>query len=129
METPFISPISAHACWLIRTSARASPQPARDACARATRQPLLRSVSCLSTMPSFTITRHSDPPTGWGELAREVGTFYHDPRWIAGLAECFGYRPHWLTTQDAKGDRIAGGLAVAEVPGLVGGMRLVSYPF
>jgi hypothetical protein len=79
-------------------------------------------------MPSLAITRHAEPPAGWDALARELGTFYHDPRWISGLAELFGYRLHILTATGPD-HALAGGLALAEVPGLLGRPRLVSYPF
>src|SRR2546422_1100934 len=80
-------------------------------------------------MPSLTITRHAEPPVpgGWAELARELGTFYHDPRWITGLAECFEYELCCLSASD--GGRLVGGLALAAVPELLGGKRLVSFPF
>src|SRR2546422_11431053 len=80
-------------------------------------------------MPSLAITRHAEPPGpgGWAELARELGTFYHDPRWITGLAECFGYELCCLSASD--GGRLVGGLALAAVPELLGGKRLVSFPF
>src|SRR2546427_12499737 len=80
-------------------------------------------------MPSLTITRHAEPPVpgGWAELARELGTFYHDPRWITGLAECFEYELCCLSASD--GGRLVGGLALAAVPELLGGKRLVGFPF
>src|SRR2546427_11198546 len=80
-------------------------------------------------MPSLAITRHAEPPGpgGWAELARELGTFYHDPRWITGLAEWFGYELCCLSASD--GGRLVGGLALAAVPELLGGKRLVSFPF
>ncbi|OLC02089.1 MAG: hypothetical protein AUH46_07175 [Gemmatimonadetes bacterium 13_1_40CM_70_15] len=80
-------------------------------------------------MLSLAITRHAEPPGpgGWAELARELGTFYHDPRWITGLAECFGYELCCLSASD--GGRLVGGLALAAVPELLGGKRLVSFPF
>src|SRR2546422_7651233 len=79
-------------------------------------------------MPSLAITRHAEPPGpgGWAELARELGTFYHDPRWITGLAECFGYELCCLSASD--GGRLVGGLALAAVPELLGGKRLVRFP-
>ncbi|HYK09373.1 MAG TPA: GNAT family N-acetyltransferase [Gemmatimonadales bacterium] len=73
------------------------------------------------------VVRHSDIPLGWDTLAWELGTFYHHPAWITGVARCLRYRVHWLTVHD--GDRLAGGLVLAEVPGLLGGIRLVSFPF
>ncbi|HWH02277.1 MAG TPA: GNAT family N-acetyltransferase [Gemmatimonadales bacterium] len=73
------------------------------------------------------VSRHADTPAGWDTLARELGNFYHHPGWITGIARCLHYRVHWLTvTEDG---RLVGGLALAEVPGLLGGIRLVSFPF
>jgi Acetyltransferase (GNAT) domain len=69
------------------------------------------------------VTRHAEEPSGWARLAREVGTFYHDPRWIREIAATFRYRVHWLSAG------AEGGLALAEVPALVGRGRLVSFPF
>src|SRR2546427_11572913 len=79
-------------------------------------------------MPSLAITRHAEPPGpgGWAELARELGTFYHDPRWITGLAERFGYELCCLSASD--GGRLVGGLALAAVPELPGGEPLVGVP-
>jgi len=78
-------------------------------------------------MPSPAITRYADEPPGWSDLARAIGTFYHDPRWIREIATCFGYRVHWLAA--GAGGAMAGGLALAEVPALLGRGRLVSFPF
>ncbi len=78
-------------------------------------------------MPPFTISRATSEPAGWQELARSHGTFYHDARWVTGLARCFDYRTHWLTASDDG--RPVAGLALAEVPTLSGKRRLVSYPF
>ncbi len=78
-------------------------------------------------MPPFTTARGTEEPAGWQALARARGTFYHDARWITGLARCLRYRVHWITANDADG--LAAGLALAEVPTLTGGRRLVSYPF
>ncbi len=78
-------------------------------------------------MPPF-ITQHgTEAPAGWQAFAQARGTFYHDARWISGLARCLRYRTHWITTTDSDG--IAGAMALAEVPKLTGGKRLVSYPF
>lgn len=43
------------------------------------------------------------------------------------MARCFRYRVHWLTAGDHR--EPTGGLAVAEVPSLLGPKRLVSFPF
>ncbi len=77
-------------------------------------------------MPSRAITRHADEPPGWADLARTIGTFYHDPRWIREIAACFAYRVHWLAAGEGT---LGGGLALAEVPALLGPARLVSFPF
>src|SRR5712691_8396880 len=82
--------------------------------------------SSTSTMPSPAIRRHADEPPGWAELAGTSGTFYHDPRWIREIAATFAYRVHWLTAGEGA---LAGGLALAEVPALVGASRLVNFPF
>ena len=60
-------------------------------------------------------------------MAHESGSFYHRPSWILGIAQCFGYRLHCLHAFD--GEAFEGGLALAEVPTLVGARRLVSFPF
>lgn len=73
------------------------------------------------------ITRHTDAPPGWDACARELGTFYHHSLWITELAACLRYRVHWLAARD--GERLVGGLALAEVPALFGPGRLVSFPF
>lgn len=78
-------------------------------------------------MPPFIAQLGTEEPAGWQALARARGTFYHDARWIAGLAACLRYRAHWITATGPEG--LAGAMAVAEVPTLTGGRRLVSYPF
>jgi len=78
-------------------------------------------------MPPFTTADATEEPAGWQALARARGTFYHDARWIAGLGRCLRYRVHWITATGPEG--LAAGMAVAEVPTLTGGRRLVSYPF
>jgi hypothetical protein len=78
-------------------------------------------------MPSLTIARHPEPPAGWEQLAREQGTFYHHPLWITEVARCYAYRLHVLIAETAG--QVVGGLALAEVPALVGRRRLVSFPF
>jgi len=78
-------------------------------------------------MPPFITQLGTEEPAGWQALARARGTFYHDARWIAGLAACLRYRAHWITATGPDG--LAGAMAVAEVPTLTGGRRLVSYPF
>ncbi|MDH3289850.1 MAG: GNAT family N-acetyltransferase [Gemmatimonadota bacterium] len=75
----------------------------------------------------LTITSYAEPPADWNALARECGTFYHDARWIAGIADTFGYRLHCLVARN--GETTVGALALAEVPTPWGGRRLVSFPF
>jgi hypothetical protein len=78
-------------------------------------------------VPLPTVSRHAEPPPAWDRLVAERGTFYHDRRWLTELTRCFGYRLHVLTT--GPDQQLTGGLALAEVPGLVGRGRLVSFPF
>lgn len=66
-------------------------------------------------------------PPEWAPFARAQGCFYHEPAWIDGLAATLGYRTHILSAY--RGSALVGGMALAEVPGLFGGRRLVSYPF
>ena len=76
---------------------------------------------------SLTVTRSPEPPEAWAPLARQIGTFYHDPRWIRGVAQCFGYRLHCLTA--SRAGQVVGALALAEVPSVLGAPRLSSFPF
>lgn len=78
-------------------------------------------------MPLPAITRHAEPPLGWDGLVAKHGTFYHDRRWLLELTRCFGYRLHVLTS--GPDTALTGGLALAEVPALLGRGRLVSFPF
>lgn len=78
-------------------------------------------------MSPLHLTVHTEPPSGWLDLAREYGLFYHHPAWIDGLARCFGYPLAYITAE--SGGTLVGGLAVADVPGLIGPRRLVSFPF
>lgn len=75
----------------------------------------------------MTVTRHPEPPAGWDALVASRGTFYHDRRWLAAITRCFGYRLHVLTA--GPPDALTGGLALAEVPALLGRGRMVSFPF
>jgi len=73
------------------------------------------------------VARTDAPPEDWGPFAAAQGEFYHDPRWVSTLAECFGYRLECLTVRNRGG--VTGLLALAEVPALLGPRRLVSLPF
>jgi len=73
------------------------------------------------------IVAHREPPAGWERLARELGTFYHDQRWVMGLARSFRLEPLFLAASDSG--VLAGGLPLLRVPGLLGPTRLVSLPF
>ena len=73
------------------------------------------------------VTRHAEPPPGWDALTRAHGSFYHDRRWLSEIVRCFGYRLHVLTVGPDQAP--SGGLALAEVPTLLGARRLVSFPF
>jgi len=76
----------------------------------------------------LTVTRSAEPPATWaGAVAAASGTFYHDPRWVRAIADCFGFKLTCLTAS-ANGE-VVGVLALAEVPPLVGPRRLVSLPF
>lgn len=79
-------------------------------------------------MPSPSVTRHAEIPAGWDELVRTHGTFYHDRRWVDEIVRCFRYRLHVLAATTPDGT-LTGGLALAEVPILLGARRLVSFPF
>src|ERR1051326_2807421 len=81
---------------------------------------------CNSIVP-LSISRHTEAPSGWSELADRSGLFYHSSAWINGISECFRFPVHWLSARD--GQQLRGGLALAQVPGLLGGSRLVSFPF
>lgn len=53
--------------------------------------------------------------------------FYHDPRWILGLGETFGFKVSFIgAIEDGE---LVGGLPLATVPALLGPRRLVSLPF
>ena len=53
--------------------------------------------------------------------------FYHDPRWITGLARTFDFQAYFVTASES-GSLVAG-LPLLRVPGLLGRKRLVSLPF
>ncbi len=86
---------------------------------------------------SVDITTQPEPPAEWESLARARGLFYHHPRWMTGLAQVFWFEMSVIVARDgAGGDRggrgageLCGGLALAQVPGLIGPRRLVSFPF
>ncbi len=73
------------------------------------------------------ITQSAEAPSGWREIALRRGTFYHDDRWISGIANCFGFQVHWVTVRSDRA--LVGAMALAEVPSLLRGKRLVSFPF
>ena len=76
---------------------------------------------------SLSIRRHAEPLASWEELARARGTFYHHPRWVRLLTECYGFRLTCLSAE--RGGELVGFIALAEVPRLLGPRRLVSLPF
>lgn len=76
---------------------------------------------------SLLVERRPDAPPDWDAFVRDRGLFYHASRWIAGLASCLGYPVHWMTARDDG--VLAGVLALAEVPGFMKRLRLVSFPF
>ena len=73
------------------------------------------------------VERCGDLPEEAVRLLAERGMFYHDPRWVAAVAECFRFHVHWLVVREASA--VVGALALAEVPRLFGRPRLVSFPF
>ncbi len=73
------------------------------------------------------VERCAELPADAARLIASRGTFYHDPRWVTAIAECFRYRVHWLVAR-WEGAAV-GALALAEVPRLFGRHRLVSFPF
>lgn len=75
---------------------------------------------------SLQIRRADTPEDGWQALARECGSFYHEPAWSALLSREFRFHIEYLTAHD--GDRLAGILPLARVRGLARS-RLVSLPF
>lgn len=78
-------------------------------------------------MTSLSIAARPDAPDGWASLVRRVGSFYHEPAWIDGLARAFGFRMHYVVAE--RGGAVVGALPLAEVRGLSGARRLVSLPF
>lgn len=80
-----------------------------------------------AALPPVQVTSSGDPPHGWEDLARRFGTFYHAPVWIEGLRSAFGFRVHYLASNDQG--TLIGGLPLMEVPPLLGPRRLVSLPF
>lgn len=75
---------------------------------------------------SWTAEYRAAPPEAWEPLAAGEGLFYHDVRWVRGIAEWFGYDVHWVVV---SGDGASGIVPLAEVPALLGPRRLVSFPF
>ena len=76
---------------------------------------------------SVTIAALPDPPSAWAPLVRRIGSFYHEPAWIAGLRDSFGFRVHYLVAERAGA--VVGALPLAELRGLAGKRRMVSLPF
>ena len=73
------------------------------------------------------VATQREPPDGWDELARELGMFYHDRRWVLGLARCFRLEPLFLSASESGA--LVAGLPLLRVPALLGPARLVSLPF
>ena len=76
---------------------------------------------------SLVVERCTGLPEDAARLLASRGMFYHDPRWVTAIAECFRYRVHWLVAR--REGTAVGALALAEVPRLLGRHRLVSFPF
>jgi CelD/BcsL family acetyltransferase involved in cellulose biosynthesis len=75
---------------------------------------------------SLQIRRADTADAGWQALARERGSFYHEPAWSALLSREFGFRIEHLTAHDD--DCLVGILPLARVRGF-SKARLVSLPF
>ncbi len=73
------------------------------------------------------IVAHREAPPGWDALARELGMFYHDQRWVMGLSRSFRFEAIFLAASEAG--VLAAGLPLLRVPALLGPARLVSLPF
>jgi len=78
-------------------------------------------------MPLLTVVRTTEIPPDWEAYARAHGTFYHLPRWVECLRDTYRFKIECYSAR-AEG-QLAGLLAVAEVPPLLGPRRLVSLPF
>ena len=76
---------------------------------------------------SVSVAALPEPPAAWAPLVRRIGSFYHEPAWIAGLRDAFGFRVHHLVAE--RDGALVGVLPLAEVRGLAGKRRLVSLPF
>ncbi len=73
------------------------------------------------------IVAQREPPAGWGDLARELGMFYHDERWVLGLSRAFRFEAIFLAASESG--VLVAGLPLLRVPALLGPARLVSLPF
>ncbi len=73
------------------------------------------------------IVAQREPPAGWESLARELGMFYHDHRWVLGLARSFRFDSIFLAARESGA--LVAGLPLLRVPALLGPTRLVSLPF
>jgi CelD/BcsL family acetyltransferase involved in cellulose biosynthesis len=74
-----------------------------------------------------TVDVSAEPPADWADLARRLGGFYHDPAWVVALRETYRFRLHCVSAR--AGGKLAGLLALMEVPRVAGAPRLVSLPF
>ena len=76
---------------------------------------------------SLVTTVGAEPPPGWQDLVLAQGGIYHDLRWIQLIGTYFRFPVAYLSVADSVG--LASVLALAEVPSLGWGRRLVSFPF
>ena len=72
---------------------------------------------------SLQIRRADTPDDGWQALARERGSFYHEPAWSALLSREFRFHIEYLTAHD--GDLLAG---CAVIGSRAGGIPEVVIP-
>jgi hypothetical protein len=78
-------------------------------------------------MPSSPVERTDAPPADWAAFAAKHGDFYHAPAWLDVLARSYRFPLRCLTVR--REGQVSGLLALAQVPILLGGSRLVSLPF
>jgi hypothetical protein len=71
-----------------------------------------------------------EPPRGWSEFVRDCagGTIYHDTAWLDVIARSYGFRPFFLTLEDARGE-LHGILPLFLVASRLTGRHLVSLPY
>jgi hypothetical protein len=87
--------------------------------------PFLRPAFLTQTVQSLNPLGHPN----WDRLfgALPGGSFFHGAAWVQVLQETYGYRPYYLTSKDAEGNRTL--LPLMEVDSWLTGRRGISLPF